>query len=381
MTIRNMAFSQSAYRNMMVNRAYGNQSINRLAGGLKINSAADNAAGLAISEGMRGQIRGLDQAYQNTQNSISMAQTAEGGLSSTGDILQRMRDLAVQSSNGTYSSQDREQLNKEFNSLKSELDRISDSTNYNGTRLLDGTLGGTAGAAGMEKLGIDGVSASGNLSGEMKLTISEENGVTSITARMGDQSVTQALEAGDQGATFDFGNGNTVSLDFANGVGGLTEGVTAGVSIEGGRVDLSNAVSASNADGVSFQIGAGGSADQMMSLSISDMSAKGLGVDQLDIGTADGAMKAIDALTKAVDQNSGMRGTLGAAQNRLASAASNLAGTRVNLTKAESQIRDLDMAKEMMNVTRRSLMMNASQSVMAQSMNLARGNMMALLMR
>ena len=141
MVIQHNIAALNSHRNLGINNAFTSKNLEKLSSGYRINRAGDDAAGLAISEKMRGQIRGLAMAEQNTQNGVSLIQTAEGGLNETHAILQRMRELAVQSSNGTYQDEDREQITLEFEALKSEITRIADSTHYNGIKLLDGTLG------------------------------------------------------------------------------------------------------------------------------------------------------------------------------------------------------------------------------------------------
>lgn len=278
MTIGAMANYSNAYRYLYVNRSQATQSLNKLSSGYRINSAADNAAGLAVSEKMRGQIGGLSKASQNAQNAVSLVQTAEGGLDSSSSILTRMKELAVQSANGTYTDADRAQINKEMTSLKSELDHISGSINYNGIKLLDGSLGGNA------------------------------------------------------------------------------------------------------SDGITFQVGANGSADQRIGVSIGNMSASALGLGDLDISTVEGANKALEAIDSAVDSVSGQRSVLGATQNRLEHTINNLDVSTENLTKSESRIRDVDMALEIMNYTQRNLMTQASQAMLAQGMNLSRQNMLSMLL-
>jgi flagellin len=141
MTIGNMASIQMGQYNIYTHQMNALKSLRNLSTGLQINSAADNAAGLAVSEGMRNLIGGLGKTYENTMQSISMIQTAEGDLSSTSDILARMEELAVQSANETYSDEDRALIAQEFETLMSEVDRVSASSNYNGINLLDGSLG------------------------------------------------------------------------------------------------------------------------------------------------------------------------------------------------------------------------------------------------
>ena len=159
-TINTNVASLTAQRNLSTSQASLNTSIQRLSSGLRINSAKDDAAGLAISERFTSQIRGLNQAVRNANDGISLAQTAEGALKASGDILQRIRELAVQSSNATNSPSDREALNAEVNQLLKEIDRVANQTTFNGTKLLDGSFAGAlfqVGADAGQTIGINSI--------------------------------------------------------------------------------------------------------------------------------------------------------------------------------------------------------------------------------
>ena len=379
-----MASMQNAYRSLYVNQTQATKSMRNLSSGYRINSAADDAAGLAISERMRSQIRGLDKATQNATNAVSLVQTAEGGLNSTSSVLQRMRELAVQASNGTYSDADRELLNKEFQQLQGQLDQTASSTHYNGIKLLDGSLGGKAGAPGLSELGVADITAgAGNsYTGDAKFNISVENGVTSITAQFGGETITNQLAAGDTSTTFTTAGGDTIQMDFSS-VSALKAGTISGVGLTAGQtgVDLSGATGTRADSGLTFQIGANGGADQRVSMNIGDMSSMGLGLSGINIGSVADANKAIDAITAAQDKVSSTRSGLGSMQNRLEHTVNNLVVTTENMYASESRIRDADMAKEIMEYTQRSIMMQASQAMLAQSMNMNRSYMLGLLMR
>ena len=275
MNVNNNLAALNSYRSLSTNQTSVANGLERLSSGYRINSAADDAAGLAISEGMRSLTDGLARASQNAQNGVSLIQTAEGGLSGTADALTRMRELAVQASNGTMNDSDRAVLNREFNELRESISGVAASTNYNGINLLDGSQG----------------------------------------------------------------------------------------------------------DGLTLQIGAQGSADQRMGITIGDMSSDALGLRDLDISTLAGANGAIDAIDEASALVSSTRGDLGAAQNRLESTISNIEAARYNTTASESTIRDLDMAREAMSQSTGNILNEASNAMQAQSMNLMRQNAMALLVR
>jgi len=234
------------------------KNMEKLASGLRINRAGDDAAGLAISEKMRGQIRGLDQGSRNAQDGISMLQTAEGALNETHAILQRMRELAVQSSNDTNVTEDRAAIDKEFQALATEITRISDDTEFNKQKLWDGT---------------------------------------------------------------------TTAVD--------------------------------------FQVGP--NAAQKITFTFEDMDATTIMGAIGDLTSKTNAQTAIGALDTAIEKVSTVRSSLGATQNRLEHTINNLNTASENLTAAESRIRDVDMAKEMMEQTKNSILSQAAQAMLAQA--------------
>ncbi|MCH5200394.1 MAG: flagellar hook protein [Oscillospiraceae bacterium] len=510
----------------------------KLSSGYQINRAGDNAAGLAISEKMRSQIRGLAQATKNANDGISLIQTAEGGLNETHAILQRMRELAVQSANGTYTQEDRDAIQLEAEALKSEIDRISEATEYNTMKLLDGSLAtgggngndygalyGSVDAAGTKTeltpgeiyvssniagvsinftsdasgkggenalWGEDGTTLTINLDANTSYTDAEiqrlidnatqskdggqKNPPPQVTFRseygiiQGGKASTTATVAGvrqtlgddvtegtagnlaelvadgksggigssdnikftantygeesdktpsqaskisiktDVGAGKEWaeiktvsGGADEVTLHMSTGVkysekdienllkeagfdytvtltdGGHPDGANNGYvyfNVGNKTVDFE-----SNGDGkglgkdfvdgmgkgLTFQIGANGVEDQRVTLSVDDMGADALGVAAVDVSTQDSANKAIDMLDKAIGKVSMQRAGLGALQNRLEYTVNNLTTTEENLTNAESQIRDTDMATEMINYTKFNILQQASQAMLAQA--------------
>ncbi|MDE8675400.1 flagellin [Priestia aryabhattai] len=235
------------------------KSMEKLSSGLRINSASDDAAGLAISEKMRGQIRGLDQASRNSQDGISLIQTAEGALNETNDILQRMRELAVQGANDTNTADDRGEVQQELNQLMSEIDRISNDTQFN----------------------------------------------------------TQTLFAGSFAATLQVGANSGQVITFS--LSGMSSGA---LSLSAGNI------------------------------SVGGNSLAGIAISSIDV-----AIKTV----------SSERSKLGALQNRLEHTINNLSTSSENLTAAESRVRDVDMAKEMMEQTKNSILSQASQAMLAQA--------------
>ncbi|SHH20610.1 flagellin N-terminal helical domain-containing protein [Tepidibacter thalassicus] len=258
MIINHNLNAMNAHRRMGIAQGAQAKSIEKLSSGMRINRAGDDAAGLSISEKMRAQIRGLNQASRNAQDSISLIQTAEGALDETHAILQRMRELAVQASNDTNVTKDRSAIKAEIDQLQQEITRIADTTEFNTQKLLDGKFSGKT-----------------------------------------------------------------------------------------------------------FQIGA--NKGQTISLTIATMNAKALSVNSIDVSTATKAGSAITKINDAINKVSSERSKLGAYQNRLEHTIKNLDNASENLQAAESRIRDVDMAKEMMKSTRANILAQASQAMLAQA--------------
>ncbi|MDC0702669.1 flagellin Hag [Priestia sp. AB] len=267
------------------------KSMEKLSSGLRINSASDDAAGLAISEKMRGQVRGLDQAARNAQDGISVIQTAEGALGETHDILQRMRELAVQSSNDSNTDADRGEIQKEVNQLAKEVTRIANDTEFNTKKLLTGAV--------------------------------DSSNTTNVTDA---DSMTFQIGANA---------GQSINLDIK-----AMDAVSLGVA----GTDASNAVAAGTAD-----------------------TAKAVTNDGINVSSKASASTAITAIESAIEKVSAERSNLGAHQNRLDHSINNLNTSSENLTAAESRVRDVDMAKEMMEQTKNSILAQASQAMLSQA--------------
>jgi flagellin len=326
----------------------------KLSSGLRINRAGDDAAGLAISEKMRGQIKGLSMASRNAQDGISLIQTAEGALNETHAMLQRMRELAVQSSSDTNIVTDRANLDAEFQELKQEIDDISSQTQFNKQTLLDGNFGAQLNTDSLSStaLGVAGISASGiDISGAKAetYTITDDGADLVVTNGAGD-SVT--IADGTMGAGAQTVNieefGITISTESGFGAAGLN-GMA--IVVTGGTVD--------------FQTGA--NSGETMSLTIGNMSSSGLGVDGNNLTDKTSAQNALDNVESAINKVSNQRSNLGAKQNRLEHRIKNLDTSAENLQAAESRIRDVDMAKEMMEFTKNNILQQAAQAMLAQA--------------
>lgn len=390
----------NAHRNMGVNNTAAGKSMEKLSSGLRINRAGDDAAGLAISEKMRGQIRGLEQSSRNSSDGISMIQTAEGALNETTNILQRMRELAVQSANDTNTADDREQIQKEMTQLGEEIDRIANNTEFNTKKLLNGNMGkATTAAAGTvvntgklaAGVGKDAVFTALKDSNGNNLGIAEDDVITATWSVGGKQcSVSIIVGAGDtlddlktemEGDatidTFEIDNGaitvTAKNTGTANQINGLSIEVKSadGVRKEAASNALSSFATGTQAsdtrpDGsANLQIGA--NSGQQLNLSIEDMRATSLGVSNLQVGSQSQANTAIKVIDEATKKVSSERANLGAAQNRLEYTISNLDNTAENLTSAESTLRDVDMAKEMMEYSKNNILNQAAQAMISQA--------------
>jgi len=332
------------------------KSLEKLSSGLRINRAGDDAAGLAISEKMRGQISGLNQASRNAQDGISLIQTAEGALAETHSMLQRMRELTVQANNGTNTAADRGNIQEEIGQLQTEITGITDRTEFNGTNLLDGNFGASASSVGATLDGVFEIELNG-ASAATDWTVVAENVTDTVTISSATLGVSEQITASDvDGMTV----GDTLRFD---GVGINLTAKVADVTVAALNtftVDSGN---------VEFQIGA--NANQSMSMTIGDMDAAALGVDDSVIDVTDFATTDFDtqiaAIDDAIDTVSSQRSELGAKQNRLEHTISNLTAAAENLTAAESRVRDVDMAKEMMEFTKNNILSQASTAMLAQA--------------
>ena len=452
------------------------KSTEKLSSGYKINRAADDAAGLSISEKMRKQIRGLTQASLNAQDGISAVQTAEGALNEVQDMLQRMNELAVKAANGTQSEDDKSYIQNEIDQLTTEIDRVAETTKFNETYLLKGdrdvqkdfrynyksvTTGAAATTTGFGKdnynttvtvafetgasaedqnavakalkdqgLNVkvsvtetddgqgtktyalnESVSLNGSAAdkynvnattdaGKFEIADSKGNKIatitvqTGITAAVGDitktsnlnvtaTSITGASKAGDKAEYYDKdGNaipenalGSYFSVDSSQKVVGkadaqrLFDAVGNEVAIADAAAQIDKTQDLTGALRLSLHVGADATSNNQITLNIDSMSAKGLGVNGLKVDGADdtNALGAIETLKEAIQKVSTQRSALGAVQNRLEHTINNLDNVVENTTSAESQIRDTDMATEMVKYSNNNILAQAGQAMLAQA--------------
>ncbi|MDQ1911282.1 flagellin [Paenibacillus sp. GD4] len=375
MRINHNIAALNTHRQLSGNNTAVGKSLEKLSSGLRINRAGDDAAGLAISEKMRGQIRGLDQAQRNAQDGISLIQTAEGALTETHSILQRMRELAVQSSNDTNTDADRGELQKEVDQLVKELDRIANTTEFNTKKLLNGDLGGAGFKLATVKLNetsnttfvtgitlVSATSVSADVSFNLKITGINDATTGAFNATLTKADGTSVAVTLSGGSTHGFGTTGATITFGAMGTGASTMAAFIGEEVTfTTRAQVDDRTDAS----LTFQIGANSS--QVMNVAVEDMSSAALNVDSVNVETKGAAEASIAAIQAALDDVSTQRSKLGAYQNRLEHSINNLGASSENLAAAESRIRDVDMAKEMMDFTKNNILTQAAQAMLAQA--------------
>ncbi|MFT5366211.1 MAG: flagellin [Candidatus Latescibacterota bacterium] len=372
--------------------------IERLSSGLRINRAADDAAGLSISEGMRAELTGLRQSVKNAEQATNLIQTAEGALNEVNAILIRMRELSVQSASSTVNDDNREAINAEYVQLNNEIDRISTVTSYNNTTLLTGygnTVNGDAAVStslASITTGVVGVQNSGAASGTYNFIDSTTAGDNQIT--LGNGVATQTIDIGPGLDTDGFATlsgvvatGSAIVANFdrlgiqltlsgekdANGLNPATAGYRDG--------DLSGAVLEINAGtGGTFQIGPKDGAVHRIEINIDDMRASGayLNLGSSSVSSLSASQSAIGSIDLAIGRVAAQRGDLGAFQNRLAFNIRSNENTIENITASESSIRDADIATEVSAFTRAQILVQSGTSLLAQA-NVLPQNALSLL--
>ena len=398
MRIQNNIMAMNAYRNYSNNTSALSKNLEKLSSGYKINRAGDDAAGLAISEKMRAQITGLEGAQSNAKDGVSLVQTAEGALTEVHDMLNRMYSLAEQSANGTYeNATDRAQLQKEVTELKSEINRIADSSNFNGINLLDGSMESagadndvglvlTSGAGSIDftQTSSGATDASATFTLDLKdLSFDTLTTQSTFTLRIGGKDYNVSVASTATNAT-DLASAVKTALDgaiddglntkFAITASGTTLTFTAGskgvLSKKDAGLTTARAVGGKS---LSLQIGDTSDDFNQLSVSIKDCHTDSLGIADIDIGTQEGAKAALDTIESAINYVSDVRGTLGATQNRLDHTMNNLSVMQENIQDAESTIRDTDVAEEMMSYTKNNILVQSAQAMLAQANQVPQG--------
>ncbi|GCD09019.1 flagellin N-terminal helical domain-containing protein [Clostridium tagluense] len=429
MIINHNLGAMNANRNMGINSSNANKSMEKLSSGLRINKAGDDAAGLAISEKMRGQIRGLDQASSNSQDAISLLQTGEGALNETTSILQRMRELAVQGSNDTLNTNDRGQIQKEMDQLVAETDRIGNNTEFNTKKLLNGGANVSGTSTVDQKALITGgtgdtvVGTVVTLTGSTLATKATDSRAAAFAANVVDTATSANMTINGTNFTFAAGTTSADVIKTINDAGVGVKASTTGTDLtltstaEGSASKFSSdataiglqvskagadatvagagsytaqgnvvTVSSGAAKGLQFEVNAataatvltvtgngtlnfqiGANENQMLNVGIADMRSAALGTAGIQVNDSATATTAITTIQKAIDTVSSERSKLGAFTNRLEHTIANLGTASENMSSAESRIRDVDMAKEMSTFSKNNILSQAAQAMLAQA--------------
>ena len=417
--------SLNAQRNLSNTNQMLNKTLERLSSGLRINRAADDAAGMAVSEKMRTQIRGFSQAIANAQDAANFIATAESGLDQTTQILQRIRELSIQSASDTLVNTDRKKIQTEVNELLQELDKIAETTEFNTRALMDGSLEQAAGAEdatldiranarvgtgtfrdmlGATTLATNAatdaaftVTISRNESGAALALTGSENGVNTaavniadgaffleIRSSKGDSVAYQGIGDGSAGATINVGAGGIFTpaggavVDATNTTVAATVALNTGTALSAEDIGKTvtfqvtaqrQAVAEDKA--LTFHVGA--NEGQFLKMGVQDMRAQALRVEGLDlVGSTDAesrlrAQNAIGVMDQALEYVGNVRSRLGAMQNRVEYRIANMQVARENLAASESRIRDADIAAETANLTKAQILVQAGTAVLTQA--------------
>ena len=397
MRIQHNIMAMNAYRNYANNTSSLSKNLEKLSSGYKINRAGDDAAGLAISEKMRAQITGLDKAQDNAKDGISLVQTAEGALTEVHDMLNRMYELAEQSANGTFEDgTDRKQLQKEVNQLRSEINRISDSANFNGIKLLDGSMSanattkinnagtGTTAAVDVSIVADTVFNADGtelNLKFKLAAVSTNKTDGAKVSA---DGTVTISLKKGTQYSAEDIqallakakGTKAGINEDILQAAQNATVTGTGVADKTSAWTTLGASTAAAQANKgkpLTLQIGDTSDNFNQLKVGIKDCHVAALGLTDMKIGDQTSAAAALDKIKSAINYVSDVRGTLGATQNRLDHTINNLSVMQENIQDAESTIRDTDVADEMMAYTKNNILIQSAQAMLAQANQVPQG--------
>ena len=353
-------------------------AIERLSSGLRINSAKDDAAGFAIAERFLSNIRGLSQVARDTSDGVSLAQTAQGALSATNDSLQRMRELAVQAGNGTLSSADREKLQKEFEQLSGEVDRVAKSTAFNGQKLLDGSfsaatfqVGPSAGdnvtVGGMANTQVDSLGQSAYASAQVAVDAAKKD---SLQADLAAGDVTLTITGADgKNYTSVMQQDSSLSADEALGklVATVNQrsadtGVTAFLSQDGSSLEYRASVDPGQ-DPTNVAIAASGS----NGFAASGQAQQTQGLRGIDLSSQAGAWEGLQRIDSAIDTVSRSRATLGTVQNRFESTIANISIQNENAVQSRGRVVDANFAKEISNQTRSMILQEMGFAMQAQA--------------
>ena len=379
--------SLNTYRSYGSAQAGLEKNIERLSSGLRINKAADDAAGLAISDRMNNQVRGMQQANRNVQQGNNLLQTAEGAMNEIGNILGRMRELAVQSASDTVSSGDRSSIDLEFDQLRSEINRIANSTKYNNTALVNGDRakaavggGNAATGNGLETGGINITSTAVNgtytisstAAGKLKLTATSGD---ASTAGAGGTALVQELDVTTDDAQEVHFDQLGVTLKLDDNFDAADVGNSNASSLDTGTIAIT-----SDSTDITLQIGADNTTQDQLAFNLGAMTDVGLGISLSNLGGTTGAdaQSAINQLDAAIAKVNDERRNVGALQNRLEFTSSNLMNSIQNNAASMSTIRDADFAAEAADLAKNQILVQSGTSMLAQANSLSQ-NVLALI--
>lgn len=389
--------SLNAQRNLSKSNEMLNKTLERLSSGLRINRAADDAAGLAVSEKLRTQVRGFTQAIANAQDAGNLIATAESGIDQSSQILQRIRELAIQAGSDTLVNADREKIQEEINQLRVELTRVAETTEFNTRPLLDGSIAGAAYAEDAEidikqnvRVGnttatvpaLDTFISSATVSTTgATLDVAYQVKLTTYQTGTGPVSIMMEVRSSlGEVLTIGLGNGGTAPTQISLSVGGTVIGTlnvnTANITISDvGKTSLvqvtAQRAAVTSDDALTFHVGA--NEGQFLKMGVQDLRASALRLETISVlGTNDEdsrvkSQNVIGAVDQALDYVNSVRSRLGAFQNRIEYTISNLQVSRENLAASESRIRDADIATETANLTRAQILVQAGTAVLTQA--------------
>jgi flagellin len=355
--------SLNTQRNLGTSQTALNTSIQRLSSGLRVNSAKDDAAGLAISERMSSQVRGLNVAARNANDGVSLAQTAEGSLGKIGDMIQRIRELAVQSSNATNSTTDRAALQSEVTQLKEEIDRVATTTSFNGTKLLDGSFSAAkfqVGADAGESITITAIT-NAQLAGMgvvNRASTQNSTAISDLTATALADLTVNGVDIGVLAAAGTTQERQAQVVDAINRIS-TTTGVGAFFDAPNNKIVLTSNATITLTGAAGAKVGFV-AADSAAAAASANMAS-------LDVSSYGGAQLAIQQADAALSQVNGARATLGAIQNRFENTVANIQITSENITAARSRIMDTDFAAETAALTRAQILQQAGNAMLSQA--------------
>ena len=384
MSINTNVVSINAQRNLGLSGNSLATSMQRLSSGLRVNSAKDDAAGLAIAERMNTQVKGLAVASRNANDGISLAQTAEGALGKVGDMLQRMRELAVQSGNATNSKTDREALQAELKQLRDEVDRVAKTTSFNGAKLLDGSFTGavfqvgansgdniTVGALANTKVTELGKANYGTGAGAAFATTEKDTAAEAMTNA--DVTITITGAGGGAGVTAVVAKDPNITGDEA--LGRMIQAINSKTADTGVVAFLNDA-----GDAIEYRATVGEGEDAtavVISADVADantlieltagIDASSKGIDKMDIKTQATAWESLQRIDSAIDKVNTARGELGAIQTRFEKTVENIDIQNENLTAARGRVVDADFAQETANLSRTQILQQAGTAMVAQA--------------